>query len=161
MAVNAVQNKKMSYTGATIVGAVGGYSLKWAIPVISGEKNDTSYSSKLSDITKNSQKSRKDEFEKIKKEAHELPYGDEFVKMNQNGDLDYSKLEGFKGTKQEALTNLLARLDDAATSVKEEGVKELNTKTKALRPTSTFVFLGILAGLLTAALYNIAHRNKN
>jgi hypothetical protein len=155
MTVDAVQNNKMSYIGAMTIGAVTGYSLKWAIPITSEEKNDGNYSAKLSEIRKKAQKAKEKEVETIKKEAAGIPYGDEFVKMTENNQLDYSKIKDLKGTKQEALMNLFERINDAAKNISHDGIKELNAKTKALRSTGTFISLGILTGLLIAAVGNI------
>lgn len=121
MAVDVVQNNnsgRINYLDSIALGAIGGYALKWAIPVTSQEK-DIRYNKALRKI--------EDETMKIIQKSS-LNEVDAFVREC-NSDLTFT--------------------------AKKVGENVLDTFTKSIRPTKTFLEIGIGLALATAVIHNI------
>lgn len=161
MAVCAIQNNsnqksgKLSYFGSMIIGAISGYSLKWALPITSQEK-DERYNSELSKIRLNVKKARMDEIEIIRKEASTIPGADEFLKMHDNGKLLYREIKKCNGALSEKLMILLTRVNDVAINTRIIGIKTVKSFTKSIRPTGAFLVIGTGIALGIALINNIA-----
>lgn len=168
MAVRAIQNDtnensgKLSYIGSAAVGALGGYSLKWIVPLTANEK-DERYRSELSKIRLEAKKARMDEFELIKKEASKIPGADEFLHMYDNKKLLYTEIKKRKGSLSENLSSLLARVNNSAINARDIGIEKLTSLTKSIRPTGAFIALGIGLALgiaLINNIYKVASKNS-
>lgn len=160
MAVRAIQNDtnensgKLSYIGSAIVGAVGGYSLKWGLPVTSQEK-DERYHDELSKVRIGVKKARMDEAELIRKEASTIVGADEFLRLYDNKKLIHTEIKKYKGSLAEKLTSLLIRVNNSAIIARDIGIKKIIFYTKSIRPTGSFIAIGTGVALLIALVHNI------
>lgn len=161
MAVCAIQNNsnqksdKLSYFGSMIIGAVSGYSLKWALPITSQEK-DERYNSELSKIRLNVKKARIEEIEAIRKEASTTPGADEFLHMYDNERLIYREIKKYNGSLSEKLMTLLTRVNDSAIKARTVGIQTVKSFTKSIRPTGGFIAIGAGIALGIALINNIS-----
>lgn len=160
MVVRAIQNDsnensgKLSYIGSAIVGAVGGYSLKWALPITSHEK-DERYNSELLKIKSKMKQARLDEIELIRREALITPGADEFLKIHDKGELLYHEIKKSKVSLADKLMNLLTRVNDSAIKAKIIGTQTVVAFTKYIRPTWAFVAIGTGIALGSTFIHNI------
>lgn len=163
MTVDAVQtttntSKKMSYLGSMAIGAMSGYVLKWALPVSSSEKDEI-YNSELAQIQLNAKKAGEYEIEAIKKEPHEGI--DEFIKLSNEGQLDYNEIKNIKEPLYSKIKDLFARVSEKIEETKYIGEQKLTFFTKGIRPASAFIFIGTGIGLTIALINNIIQNAKN
>lgn len=159
MAVDAVQKdntpKKMSYLNSLIFGGTLGYAAKWAIPITKSEK-DKPYKDEISQIRKKSRQARLDEIKAIEKNASEIPGADEFIRLNKENKLYSYEIKKLKAPLNEKLMALLNRINNAASSVKTQGRRNLELNTKDIRPTGAFVAIGMGAALGLALIRNVS-----
>jgi len=161
MAVEAIQknnynnSNRMSVAGSATFGALAGYSLKWALPITPQEK-DEKYSLELNRINKESRQARNAEKELIA--SSKLDGADKFVKMNKEGKLTLSEIEKLPDPDNAQVRKLFVRINNAALKSKTEGQKALVNLTKGIRPTSTFVLLGLTIATGIALVHNLVQR---
>lgn len=163
MAIRAVQKNesqnKMSYLNSVVAGGIAGYAVKWALPLVKSEKDD-SYKNELLQIRRNSRQVRLDEITAIEKEASNLPGVDEFIKLHKEDKLFSYEIEKLSSPIKENVLGLFTRINSAASEARTNGKKVLALKIKALRPTGTFVTLGCLTGFVVAFIKNITPKEK-
>lgn len=160
MSVRAIQNDtnensgKLSYIGSAIVGAVGGYSLKWGLPVTAQEK-DERYRDELSKVRIGVKNARMDEVGLIRKEASKIVGADEFLHLYDNNKLIHTEIKKYQGSLSEKLTSLLARVNNSAIIARDIGIRKIISYTKSIRPTGAFIAIGTGVALITALVHNM------
>ena len=135
MAVEVVQNNnsgRISYTKAAAIGAIGGYALKWAIPITTQEK-DKRYNATL-----------------IKIKNINLDEVDVFVRLQDNK-LSSSKIK-------EINKILLSEIKNSVKITKKVAEKFLVAFTKSIRPTKTFVSVGVGLTVGATVIHNIFYQ---
>lgn len=158
MAVEAIQKNntynsgKMSVAGSAVVGALAGYSLKWALPITHQEK-DERYKLELKKINTEARLARNAEKKLIA--GSKLDGADTFVKMNKKHKLIASEIEKLEGPEKDNVKALFNRINSAGFKVKAEGKKALKSFTKGIRSTGVFVTAGIGACVAVAFIHNV------
>lgn len=166
MAVSAVQknqNKphKINYAGAAVVGAIGGYSLKYLSPLTAQEKNDDYYKYRLNKIKSEAKLAKEAKLIEIRN-AKDCPDVDQFIKMYDNQQLKASKIKALKEPLSYQVLNLVRMVNNEARETIIQGKKDLKASIKDIRPTKTFVLLGMGISLLTALACNVSREmSKN
>lgn len=159
MALRAVQNDnnaQMSYIKSSATGALVGYSLKYILPITPQEKDEI-YNSFLSEREARVKKAKSAEIEEIRKSVKHSDTADNFISLYDAKKLTFSKTQKLKKSLNEGLYELVKRVNDAGRAEKIKLRKDLTAITKSIRPTGTFVILGILAGLIIAFIKNITN----
>ena len=161
MAVEAIQknntnnSRKMSVASSATIGALAGYTLKWALPVTSLEK-DEKYTLGLEKIRQVAKQARADEKLAISKSKGAGV--DTFNKLDKNGLLNRDEINKLKGAKKTQVEELYSRLGKAAIRAKTDGRKALNATTKNLRPVSAFMLAGVAVASGIAFIHNLFHQ---
>lgn len=134
MAVEVVQKNtnsgKINYIDAAAIGAIGGYTLKWAIPITPQEK-DKRYNTTLVAIEKKN-----------------LDGVDVYIRLQDEKKLSPTEIKQIKQILSEKFNNNVLK-------TKELGKQVLVSFTKSIRPTKTFLLLGTGLTVGTAIIYNI------
>lgn len=174
MAVEAVHNNgqnKTSYINSLAVGVMGGYALKWALPILPSE-NDKRYTDELNSIKKRATGVWEQEIEAIRIEGARNQGADEFIKMyddlkEKNPKVKSMKylfteeIKKFEAPSQLDLMSLLNRANNAYSNTKEKDIDGLKLNTKSIRPTGTFMTIGAFITLGIALFNNITKEVSN
>lgn len=157
MSVNAIEKhqnpQKVSYLNAAVTGALVSYALKWTIPLNKDEK-DEGYKLNLVDAKHAYWQKRAEEIEAIRTTKEKLDGVDEFLKMSDKGNLTYAEIKKIPNPLQDNLLVLFNRVNAVGETAKNQCKKTFELNTKNIRPTSVFIVLGTMAGLLSALIYN-------
>lgn len=163
MVIEATQNTnsrgKTSYIGAVALGALCGYSSKWACPIIKDERDDLRYKTELEKLQNKSLRARNEEIEIIRGEINKTPAADEFIKLHERN--AFSEIEKAKEPLKSNLIGLLKRVDDVAEATNKIGLSKINSYTKAIRPTVPFMLIGASIGFVYALCTNISQNARN
>lgn len=163
MALSSVQtneySRKKSYFKSAAVGAIAGYTLKWAAPVTKAEK-DKNFYCELKRIARKISSKKNKEIEKIRTKIKTIEGADEFLKLYDNKKLNISEIDKLKNPLSNKVLELYVKFNQNINNVKRINCKKLITNTKNLRPTSIFVGIGAGIGFLVAALSNISAIEK-
>lgn len=162
MSVDAVKENYKSYTprtsylGAIGIGAIGGYALKWILPITPQEKDEL-YKTGISQARKVYWRTRNDEIEAIKKSKKKPEGADEFIKMYEKHKLTYAEIKKLNSPKVQDLFN---RINDYAMAAKSESRRKLIINIKGIRPAFTFTLIGAAIGFMVAIINNISANSR-
>jgi hypothetical protein len=155
MVVEAIRSndnpKRISYIDSAIIGALGGYALKWVIPVTSQEK-DTAYKTALLNIEKEAKKAAFAEIEKIRQTK---PDGFDVFERVYNKQVYESGIEKLPKHLMDKVMPLIARVNEKAETTKVVGKHILTTFTKSIRPSKAFLEIGVGLTIGAALIHNI------
>ena len=160
MAVSAIQNNnsknnhKTSYLKAAGLGALGGYALKYIIPVAPQER-DESYSLALDEIKIEKQAAKAKEIASIRNITDNVPAADEFIKICDNKDVKPSKYRMFRSTKNKNVIDYLTQVNNAGKKVNIIERIALDAKIKRFRSTKDFALIGATFALSMAFISNV------
>ena len=166
MALNAVQNdsnnssgdlRRQSFLKSAASGAVIGYALKWATPILPQEKDDI-FVSETTQIEEDA-KVAKEEVEAIKNSNPKIKGSDEFVRLYETKKINFTDKSKLESTFSDDLMKLYSRVSSKIKEVKEIGYDNRVTLTKGARPTSIFIALGVGVGIFSALVHNIYVEN--
>jgi hypothetical protein len=167
MSLRAVQknnpdksSRKNNYINYLSAGAVGGYALKWLIPLTKQEK-DSLFLSGLKKIAVESVQAKRDEIEIIRTTKPKIDGADTFIKMYDNKKLHLGEIKKLKQPLSNKVMQLYLIVNNKSKDVKEVGYKKLVDSTKGLRPTGVFIILGICVGALIAFMKNLPNQNAS
>lgn len=168
MSINAVQNNSNNnshitgYIASAAVGSIGGYTLKWMLPVTKSEK-DERYNLELASLKKEARQAKIKELQTIGKDFLKSVGVDEFLSRY---DDDAAETAGKGISKKtsaplpENISELFKRVNEAANIAKEERIKKLNYYTKSIRSTGAFVLIGAAVGLLTTFFHRLGSQTS-
>lgn len=162
MALRAVQKNKddsgtLSYTKSAAVGAFIGYSLKHILPVTHQEK-DEKFNASLNAIKVKTKEAELAEVKKIRSLRRQSEAADTFIRMYDAKTLNPSDFDKVKKTLVNDVKQFFTRVNEEAQKINEIEIKKLKKSIKKLRPTSVFVVMGFVTGLLIALVNNVLTR---
>lgn len=164
MAVSAIQNdnnsnKSISYTKSAALGALVGYSLKWALPITPQEK-DERFNAQIKNISKMAREDRVKAFEEIKNSNNKSLAKDTFVKLHDENKLNQAKIAKLKEPLRTQVQGLKNSVNATTRNTRRTGIKALVSYTKSIRSTNAFVLAGMGTTLVYAFFHNILARLK-
>lgn len=162
MALRAVQKNKddsgtLSYTKSAAVGALIGYSLKHILPVTPQEK-DEKFNASLNAIRVKAKEAELAEVKKIRNLRRQSEAADTFIRMYDAKTLNPTDFDKIKKTLVNDVRHFFTRINEEAQEISEIEIKNLKKSVKKLRPTSVFVVMGFVTGLLIALVNNVLTR---
>lgn len=162
MALRAVQKNNdnsgtLSYTKSAAVGAFIGYSLKHILPITSQEK-DENFNASLNAIKVKAKEAELAEVKKIRSLRRQSEAADTFIRMYDAKTLNPSDFDRIKKPLVNDVRQFFARVNEEAQKMSEIEMKNLKKSVKKLRPTSIFVVMGVVTGLLIALVNNVLTR---
>lgn len=162
MAIGAIQNntnndshKKMSIIKSATAGALVGYSLKWALPITSQEK-DERFSSEMDALSAKLKAAESKEFENIRNSKRKTVAVDTFIKMYDEKKLTDNKIKKLQEPLSSEVMDLKNSIGNKTKGIIEVGSKTIKAFTKSIRPTFTFICAGVVAGVAIALVNNIS-----
>lgn len=157
MAISAIQNnntnnnpKRASVIDAALIGGISGYALKWALPIMAQEKTQD-YNAGLKEISQKAIAVRTQTYNNIRNSKNRTPASDTFIKMYDNKTLNPKEIKKLKEPLQSEIFGLRSGVRHKTKDMIRTGKRALESFTKSIRPTSSFVFLGM--GLATAIAF--------
>lgn len=148
MAVEAVQSNQQkshqaSYIKSAVAGGLGGYALKYVLPLTPQEKDEKFFN----DINGVKEILKTKEINEIRKSPLRTDAQDEFVKLIDNNEIKFSKFSG--------KTGLIEFLSHFNMRAREAAKKIVTTYNKDIRPANSFIAIGAGFALATAFVYNV------
>lgn len=173
MAISVTQKNQSHTRGINLplagaVGAIGGYALKYSIPITKAEK-DGRFKLSSDETRQIVKKFRLEEIEAIRSEKSQIAGADEFLKIVDK--TTSSKLKNTAAIKKEVkklplaiqknIYSLWLRVNERSRDARAITQESTSAMIKKIRPTGVFVFgLGIIA-ILGSLTYNIIKRKKH
>lgn len=166
MAVDSLQKNQnsptqVSYLKYAATGALGGYALKYLVPVTYSER-DEDYNAILKENQENAAKQKTDEIEKIRHSgrhsAKRTESTDTFIRMYDGNTLTPENIHKLESPLKENVLNMLNKLNSQSQELITKGKRNLDAVTKSIRPTHVFAGTGLIIGFLTAVGTNILRR---
>lgn len=155
MAVSAIQkNNQASYTKAALLGGVGGYALKYVLPVNQVEK-DAQFSMFIDGVRKEATQAKIREIDMIRNTAPKTLAQDTFISMFDKQELTPSKINGLKEPLPGQIRAIITQINDKAREVKAFGQELFSAVAKQVRPASKYIAGGVAIGAATAFVYNV------
>lgn len=165
MAIRAVQTdenrtKHASYTKAAVIGGVGGYALKYLLPITPQEKDDR-FGLYLDDLKTHVKEAKLKEIEAIRNLPSKTLAEDTFIGLFDKKEVSASRINGLKEPLASGVVDIITRINDKGRVAKESSREIFKAVTKHIRPTSTFVSTGASITLAAAFMYNTLQRLAN
>lgn len=158
MSVRAVQNDnnqgRMSYLNSGLFGALAAYSLKYIIPIMPQEKDEFFYA-ELNEIKQKAKALKTSKIDEIRNTKNKTPAMEQFIYLHDKGKLKSSKIRSQSESLRKGLSEILFNINNSARNLIQREKVMLITKTKEIRPASTFIIIGTLAGTAIAGINNI------
>ena len=158
MTVNAVQKNEnkshsASYIKSATIGGLGGYALKYILPVMPQEKEEH-FDSFLTDLKKQVRESKLKAIDDIRNSPDKTLAADSFIRLVDKNELKASKIKELKGPLSFDVMDIVTQINDKGREVKACGKETFTALTKHVRSSSTFVTTGIGVAFVAAFVYN-------
>lgn len=156
MAVSAIQNNsnQASYTKMALLGGVGGYALKYILPVGPVQK-DAEFSAYIDTVRKEASQAKIREIDMIRNAEPRTLAQDAFVSMLDKKELTPDKIRNLGDPLPGEVRSIITKVNDKAREVKAFGQELFSKVAKQIRPAQRYIAGGVAIGLASAFVYNV------
>lgn len=154
---NETKSPSVSYIKSAVIGGLTGYTLKYVLPITKEEKDDF-YKSFLEKMHKEVTEAKAKEIEAIRNTKSRTLAEDAFISIVDKHGVKTSEIKRLKEPLAFDVMKIVSKINEKGKEVKTYEKEVFKAITKRIRPTRTFVGIGVTAALATAFARNVVKK---